>query len=286
MKNEVKLVKKIKRLLRRAKMPRWLHHFGPKKYEFWQHILALFIRQACKLSFRRAVKLLLSLGFDVPSYSALAKMNKRASRQCMQIFASTCSNAQVAVASIDATTLTRTNASWHYMHRIDREKPIGKPLKLSQIICTRTKKILALRLRAVPRHDTKDVAYLLKHMRVKPRILVADKGYDSEAVHELCAQKGIISMIPARKRVHKGFYRKKMMKHWRTRTYHRREMSEATFGSNKQKYGSSMNSRLFTTQRADAYCRATLHNLSLVIQPEIFNSAVMCIIFKKLRCVR
>ncbi|HLD12093.1 MAG TPA: hypothetical protein VJB87_00700, partial [Candidatus Nanoarchaeia archaeon] len=46
----------------------------------------------------------------------------------------------------------------------------------------------------------------------------------------------------------------------------------STFGSNKQKYGSSMNSRLFTTQRADAYCRATLHNLSLVMQPEIFNS--------------
>ena len=68
MDKEVKLIKKVKRLLRRANLPRWLHHFGPKKYEFYQHVLALFIRQACRLSLRRVTKLLRSLGFDVPTF--------------------------------------------------------------------------------------------------------------------------------------------------------------------------------------------------------------------------
>lgn len=270
--SEVKLIKKLKRLLRQTHTPRWLHHLGPKKYEFYQHMLALWFRQACELSYRRAVKLLEELGFDVPSYSALCKMNKRAATLMERLFQNTCPFGQVIVASIDATTLARTNPSWHYIKRIGRKKPVQPPLKLSMVVDTRRKKILALRVRARPRHDTKDVKYLLKRMAA-PKILVADKGYDAEWIHELAHERGIITMIPSRKNTKKGFYRKKMWKLFRTRTYHRREMSESLFGAAKQKYGSSVSSRMIQTQRADVYCRATLHNLSLENQ-EIFNSAV------------
>lgn len=267
---EVEVVKKIIDLLKRANIPRWLHHYGPKKYEFHEHMLALWLRQAFKLSYRRVARILGALGFNVPSYSALCKMNKRAANIFQRLFEQTCAFAQVTVASIDATTLSRTNASWHYIERIDREKPVGKPLKWSCIIDTRRKKILALRLRARPRHDVMDVKYLLKRLSVKPKILVADKGYDSEKVHELCHKQGIISMIPLRKSTKKGFYRKMMGKYWRTRTYHRREISESLFGATKQKYGSSVSSRFIQTQKADVYCRAILHNLSL-LSAEIFN---------------
>lgn len=268
---EAKLIKKIKGLLKRANMPRWLHHFGPKKYDFLQHVLALFIRQACKLSYRRVVSLLEGLGFAVPSYSALCKMNRRAAHIFVRLFEQTCAFAQVVVASLDATTISRNNPSWHYIKRIDRKKPVARPLKLSMAVDTRRKKIIGLRLRAKPRHDTKDVGYLLHRLPVTPKILVADKGYDSEAVHQLCFQHGIISMIPKKKHVKRGFYRKKMLKQWRTRTYHRREISESVFGATKQKYGASVSSRLIWTQKADLYCRAILHNLALVMQPEIFN---------------
>lgn len=271
MKKEERLVKKIKRLLRRANLPRWLHHFGPKTYEFWQHVLALFIKQACKLSYRRVVQLLEGLGFIVPSYSALAKMNRRATQILEKLFYQTCPKGQVVVASVDATTISRTNPSWHYIKRIDREKPVSKPLKLSQVVDTRRKKILALRLRAKPRHDTQDVKYLLKRMR-KPKILVADKGYDAEWIHALAHELGIITMIPSRKKVHRGFYRKKMLKLWRTQTYHRREMSESTYGGDKQKYGSYCSSRNIRTQRSDIYVRAVLHNLGEAMRLEIFNT--------------
>lgn len=266
MKEEVKLVKKVKRLLKKANVPRWLHHYGPKKYEFYPHILALWIRQACKLSLRRTVKLLLSLGFDVPTYSALCKMNKRAVRIIQSLFEQTCLFDSINVASIDATTLSRTNPSGHYIKRIDRKMPVKQPLKLTFVVDTKRKKILALRLRSKPAHDVKDFRHVLNRISANPRILVADKGYDSETIHEFCYNKGIISMIPARKNVKRGFYRKKMIKRFRTRTYHRREISESLFGATKQKYGSSMSSRLIQTQKADVYNRAILHNLSLLLR--------------------
>jgi len=260
---EERLIKKVKRLLRRANIPRWLHHFGPKTYEFCQHLFVLLVKQACKLSYRRVVKLLQELGFDVPSYSALCKMNKRAVKIMEKIFYQTCAFAQVNVASIDATGISRTNPSWHYIKRIDREKPVKQALKLSYAVDTRRKKILTLRCRARARHDTKDIKYLLKRMSAKPKIIVADKGYDAEWIHELAHEQGIITMIPSRKDIKRGHYRKKMKKYWRTRTYHRREISESLFGATKQKYGSSVSSRSIQTQKSDLYCRATLHNLSL-----------------------
>lgn len=263
MDKEVKLVKKIKHLLRRANLPRWLHHYGPKKYELYQHVLALFIRQACRLSLRRVSKLLTELGFEVPTYSALCKMNKRSAAIMQKLFMFTAAFSRVNVASLDATTLGRTNPGWHYIERIGRKKPVQRPLKLSQVVDTKRKKILALRVRTTPRHDTKDVGYLLRRLPAVPRILVVDKGYDSEAVHEACADAGIISMIPQRKTAKRGFWRKKMCKLFRTRTYHRREISESLFGAAKQKYGASVSSRIIQTQKADVYCRAALYNLSL-----------------------
>src|SRR3989344_4180428 len=77
MKKEEKLVNKIKRLLKRLRRPRWLHHFGPKTYEFWEHVMTLLLKECFKLSFRRVSKLLRMLGINVPSYSALCKMRKR-----------------------------------------------------------------------------------------------------------------------------------------------------------------------------------------------------------------
>ena len=71
MEKEIKLVNKVKRLIRKAAIPRWLHHFGPKKYEFWQHGLAYIVKQECRLGYRRVTRLMRGLGIKVPCYSAL-----------------------------------------------------------------------------------------------------------------------------------------------------------------------------------------------------------------------
>lgn len=259
MEKETRLIQKVKRLVRRAGLPRWIHRFGPKKYYFWQHMIALLVKQCCQLSYRRVSWLLSQLGMIVPTYSALAKMVKRLPYNLWQrLLAATCSN-NVHIAALDSTFFAKTNPSYHYLRRIDRKGPTGIPVKASVVVDTRRKKIIAARIRIRPRGDVLDVPNLLK--QCSPRILVADKGYDSEAVHEHCFHHNIISMIPPRKSTKGGFYRRKMLKKYKIRTYHRREMAESKFSSTKRQFGSTVKCHQARTVRAELLARFIASNI-------------------------
>ena len=269
MKKEDKLVNKIKRLLKRMSCPRWLHHYGPKTYEFYQHIVALLLKECFKLSFRRVSKLLNLLGIQVPTYSALCRMRKRIPFWMWKNILQLTANFDSHLVAVDSTGLSRTNPSFHYIKRIDRKKPVKSYIKLSSFFDTRRKKFLALRIRAKPRHDTKDVSYLLKQ-RSNMKKLLGDSSYDAEWVHEKAHELGIITVMKPKKKVKKGFYRKKQMKHYSERTYHRRSMIESGFGSLKRKYGGYTLARDWKAIRTEAYLRAISHNLRLS-SIEIFN---------------
>ena len=71
MKSKNKLINKINRLVRKIGIPRWLHHYGPKKYEFLDHAIAYIVKQECRLGYRRVTKLLRWLGRKCPCPSAL-----------------------------------------------------------------------------------------------------------------------------------------------------------------------------------------------------------------------
>ena len=58
MKRDKRLNRKIYRLLKRAGIPSWFHHFGPKKFQTWILCLGLIIKQVYRLSYRRAAKFL------------------------------------------------------------------------------------------------------------------------------------------------------------------------------------------------------------------------------------
>ena len=256
---QVRLVQKVKRLLRRAGQPRWLHRFGPKKYEFWQHMLALLVRQICQLSYRRVVRLLRDLGVVVPSYSALIKMACRLPAGFWQRVLAATRSGNVCVAAVDSTTFARSNPSYHYLRRIDQAGPAGVPVKANVLVDTRRKKIVSAYVRVLPRADPRDVPALLK--KCHPKTLVADKGYDSEAVHEHCFERGIISMIPARKNVRSGFYRRKQLRKFKLRVYHRREMSESKFSSVKRCYGSTIRCRRARAIKSELFTRFTASNI-------------------------
>ena len=144
MKKKNKLINKVKHLIRKAGLPRWLHHFGPKKYEFWQHAIALIIKQECRLSYRRVSNLLKSLGFKVPTYSALAKMSRRVPIAVWQLLLKATINNKIHIAAIDGTGMSRPLPSPYYYKRIDKPYPIEIPLKLSIAVDTRTKKYFVL----------------------------------------------------------------------------------------------------------------------------------------------
>jgi hypothetical protein len=267
MEKEIKLVNKINRLLRRLGCPRWLHHYGPKTYEFREHLCALLIRSFCKLAYRRVKQLLDLLGITCPSKSALQYTAKKLNAGFWQrVLKITCGNSYLV--AVDSTGLSRTNPSYHYLKRIDGKMP-KVPVKVSVAFDTRKKKFCAARIRVLPAHDIKDVKSLLKCS--KPKVLVADKAYDANWLHRYCKEKGIKAHIPIRagygKSRHKRLSaRRQAAKHFKIRTYHRRELAESGNSSIKRKYGSSVSSKTVRTIRTEVYGRLTCHNLFFWIQ--------------------
>ena len=265
MKKQTKLIQKVKHLIRKAGLPRWLHHFGPKKYEFWHHAIALVVKQECRLGYRRVTRLLRWFGLKVPSYSALAKMNKRIPLPIWKRILHATVNSNTNLVAIDGTGMSRPLPSPYYYKRIDKPYPVEIPLKLSIAVDTCTKKILSLRLRAKRAHDIKDAKYLIRHLPSKPKKIIADKGYDADWLHRFCLAKGIKTCIPVRDygkvRVPRHTLRKRLAKDIKQKTYGRREMVESIFGASKRKFGASVSSVKISAQRAEMYCRAIAHNI-------------------------
>ncbi|MEK6876140.1 MAG: transposase, partial [Nanoarchaeota archaeon] len=256
-----------KRLIRKAGLPRWLHHYGPKKYEFWHHALAYLVKQECKLGYRRVTRLLRWLGIKCPCPSALCTSFNKIPLPLWQMLLAATSSSKINLAAIDASGLSRPLPSPYYYRRIDKPYPVEIPLKISLAVDTRTKRILALRLRSRIAHDIRDFKYLLRRLPYKPNKIVADKGYDANWVHKLCYSLSILAVIPARDYGSKKIqryntkYRKRGMKLFRKRTYNRREIIEAVISAFKRKFGASVSSVKFSAQRAELYCRAIAHNI-------------------------
>ena len=225
MKKEVKLVKKIKGLLKQLNCRSYLHHFGPKKYKLVQHLFALLIMNVCRLSFRRASNLLIMLGFFVPTYSALCKSRKRIPLFLWNSVLKLTAGIKHKKVAIDSTGFSKTNPSFHYIKRIGRKIPTKNYIKQSTLFDIDKRKIIDIRVRSKPRHDSKDAKYLIKRNNFEE--LFGDSSYDAEFIHELCFESGIKTIIKPRKNVKRGFYRKKQIKNYSEEKYHQRSLIEA-----------------------------------------------------------
>jgi len=261
MEKQNKLVNKIKRLLRRLGCPRWLHHYGPKTYEFFDHLLALMLKAFCRLSYRRVKQLFDLLGMKCPSKSALQYTSAKLDCNFWhKVLKATSGNPYLI--AIDSTGFSRTNPSYHYLKRIDGKMP-KVPVKLSVAFDTRKKKYCAAKIRVLPAHDIKDAISLIKIS--KPEVVVADKAYDANSLHIFCRENNVKAHIPLRKwskpRHARWSTRLQAAKEFRKRTYHRREMVESGNSSIKRKYGSSVSSKKARTIRTEVYGRLACHNI-------------------------
>jgi len=263
MKKQEKLTKKINRLMKMMGCPRWLHHFGPKKYKFKQHIFALLMKEVLRASFRRCEEILRGLGFKIPTFSALCKSRKRIPIQLWNSFLKLTAGLNHKIVAVDSTGFSRTNPSFHYIKRISCKKPVKRYAKLSAFFDLPTRKFTTLRIRVRPRHDIKDINYLLKMSSPKEK-LFGDSAYDAESLHEKCFELKVQTIIKPRKNVKKGFYRRKQMKGYSDKEYHQRSLIESGFGSLKRKYGGSVYGKTWKSVRTEIYLKAIAHNLNLV----------------------
>lgn len=163
--------------------------------------------------------------------------------------------------SIDSTGISRTNPSHHYIKRIDSKKPVKSYVKQSSLFDVRNKTFVALRVRAKPRHDIKDVKYLLEKTDMEE--LEGNTAYDAEWLHELCWKRNIQTQIKPRKNVRRGFYRKKQMKNFSEEKYHQRSLIESGQGGVKRKYGGYTLAKNWRAIRLESYCKAIAYNMRL-----------------------
>lgn len=269
MKKEQKLINKIKHLLRKAKFPRYLHHYGPKIYKFWQHAFALIAKAMFRLSYRRTTKLLRILGFKVASKSTIHRYARKLPLGLWQNLLKLTAGHSVNIAAIDGTGLSRTSASWHYIKRIN-SKPANTFYKFSLCIDVKKRKILSLRIRAKRASDIKDVKSLINNLPIKPNLCIMDKGYDAEWLHQFLHSKNIKAIIPTRHvnvSVYrtKGYFRKQMKRSFDKKTYNQRNIVESLIFAFKKLFGDSVSSKLITSARTEVYCRAIAYNLFLFL---------------------
>ncbi len=263
MKDKNKLVNKIKLLLKTAKAPKYLHRFGPKTYELWQHIFALFVKSYCQLSYRSTAYFLKQLGFIVATKSTLQRYAAKLSLPFWQTIFDKTIISTSSVGAIDSTGLEKSRASLYYTRRIDSSKKVKRYFQLS--VFSSGKKIISLRLRSKPCHDAKNVKYLFSKAKKRPPIVLMDKGYDAEWIHEFFADNGVRSIAPVRKGWSRGFYRKKLAVKFPQKLYNKRGRIESLFHSFKQRFGSVINSKSAKTAQSEIYCRAILYNLFILL---------------------
>lgn len=260
MRKKHKLVNKIIQHLDKAGIPRWFHHFGPKKFVTAQLVLGLAVREAYRLSYRLAARFLDEY-YDVKMH--WTTLQKAASRLPVWLWHKLLRATGLMIsmcAAVDSTGFSRTNPSYHYLRRIDGRMP-STPVKTSIMVDVDTRKILSARVRVHPAHDVRDVHSLIRQSKAKPYVLLMDKGYDSEKLHAWLDSQGMWSVAPVRKGCRRGWHRKQLQKAFPRGEYGYRNIVEAVYKSLKARFGSHVRGRQARTIRAEMYIRFILHNI-------------------------
>ena len=274
MKKKKGVVNKIGEIIRQARVPRYLHHFGPKKFTTRQHVKAWLLKEQHKCSWEDFCEDWACDYFEeIPDYTTLIKFVQRLPFWLKNlIIALSASIKEADYGAIDSTGLSRTSASPYFTKRIDRDTPLKACLKLSLYTAKRT--ILAFRLRAKWRGDTLDVPYLLRHSQVLAETNCLDKGYDAEWVHNEFRMRGIYSIIPARKGCRRGNCRKQMRDCFDYAQFWQRNCSEWNNSSFKRRFGSFLRSCTFRAQHSEVAARIILHNLKVFLQ-RLFHGSLL-----------
>lgn len=269
MKKEEKLINKIKHLIRKSRTPRWIHRFGPKKFQTWQLMIGLLIKEVFRLSYRRAMKFL-SEFYDINlHWTTLQKFRKRMPLSLWQnLLSSTISN-PIGIAAIDGTSLQRANPSDHYLKRIDREKPIHTPVFLNVMIDVVRRKFVSIRHHAKRSGEVPDVKYLIDKCAEEIELILMDKLYDSEKLHRYLRGRGIYSIVPVKKNWARGQIRKQLKECFDYAQYWQRNIIESLFSALKRLFGTHLRCQTAKTQRAEIYMRLIAYNLGAIIT-EIF----------------
>lgn len=265
MRKKEKLINKVKDLLKRAQLPRYLHRYGPKKFYFYQLCLGLLIKEVFRLSYRRASGFLNEFyGIDM-HWTTLQKCRARLPLHIWQHLLSCTVDADVEVAAIDGTSLQRSNPSNHYLKRIDRDTRTSIPIFLNAMVDVVRRKFVSVRHHAKRAGEVKDVQYLVEQTKQEIELILMDKAYDSEKLHKSLREQGIYSIAPVKKNWARGQIRKQLKDCFDYVIYWQRNIIECLFSALKRLFGNNLRCLVARTQRAEIYMRLIAYNLGAIM---------------------
>ena len=261
MKKEKKLINKLKRLIKRAQLPKWFHHFGPKTFTFWQLALGLLIKEVFRLSYRRAARFLNEFYHIDLHWTTLQKCRARVPLAVWKELLACTIEHPINIAAIDGTSLQRSNPSAHYLKRIDRTETASIPVYINAMVDVSRRKFVSVRLHAKKHGEVPDVQYLIDLSPKEIELILMDKLYDSEKLHHSLRKQGIYSIIPVKKNWAKGQLRKQLKDCFDYSQYWQRNLIECLFSALKRLFGNHVRGLTARTQRAEIYMRMIAYNI-------------------------
>jgi hypothetical protein len=273
MKKKETLKRKAYLLWRKAKLPKFLNRYGPKETPAWLVYAAYMEYTEHAPAWRRAASFMGEY-HNVPRHWTTGhKAIQKWPARVWQALAKTSIGEETCEwAAIDGTTLSRTNASQHYLKRIDREQKIARPVQQVLMVHIEKRKFLSWRFRAKPRGEKCDVSYLVKHNPTVTEGVLMDKGFDSNPLHTFLREKGMWSIAPVRKGCRRGQYRKQLRDCMDWALYWQRNIVECMISAVKRLYGSHVRARTARMQRAEVSCRLICYNLRAIIMTTFYRA--------------
>ena len=180
--------------------------------------------------------------------------------------------------AVDATGLETRHVSAHYQGTRRRTGRRGRPRARYPTLTIATHTASHLIAGAVtgtgPAPDFAAFAPVMRQAAgLMPRIgaVVADAGFDAEAVHQLCRgplgiRRTAIRLNPRdhHRRWPRTRYRRAMRRRFPWRLYRRRQQAESVFSQTKRRLGSALTARREATQREEIILRVLTHNLMIL----------------------
>jgi len=283
----------MRQILKKMNVPLFLHPKSKHTFSIHQHIILLVLRQYESKSYESMVE-----GLDIateitiqlqlktiPHFTTLQKAASRLSDILLHVaigrFIGIVCPGRI-FAGADATGFEDRHATPYYTWRCSLRHSYtkisaGSDMK-TQLVCA-----VVIQHHSVS-HDIKHFPQLFSQMvAITPMsVMVLDKGYDAESIHQMIRNKNVISVIPARSKSHlisrtQGKYRKMMRREFDETIYHQRNKTETIFSVIKRKFGSEIKSYNDSMKEKELLYRVLAYNCHRMC----LISALLCMMSRK-----
>jgi len=293
---EYKLVKQALTTSKRV-LPPYSSKFSKRKYKQYQLFVILLYKAWINVSYRDVIEVissnpalvtLLSLS-DIPHFTTIQKFCKRINEKLIEYVFNKVVKSFLGLLGniiiIDSTGFSVNYHSFYYDKRLNDfgRKVKRKYVKTTIVVDEKSQIVVAFDVHFGEIHDSKEFKKVLENMDKelvsKFKIIIGDKGYDSEENHIIAKRYDLQAIIPTRNKdvpIHrtKGENRKRMKKHL-PEEYNRRPIVETVHSAIKRKSGSFVRSKIPELTEKEIALKIIAYNIRRTI---IINNSIFIIV--------